>query len=146
MTLRRQSGKAMGSLVLLLVLVSGLGAWNYHRNWQIEKAQEHTRPYASYKTEDLEALREAYSGESQTAEAKLKAAQNMRARVSGDRGSIAQNVDQFSKTTRTSANIRSAASDLAAQQSQLADLDKELSHRSEFGSGMQLHLKRLTTF
>jgi hypothetical protein len=78
--------------LLLLVLVSGLGAWNYHRNWQIERETERTRPYSSYSVEDLEALREAYAGELQGVRARFEQAKRNRVRPQRDVGSISDNV------------------------------------------------------
>ena len=63
MSERLQSGRALGSILLLLVLLCGAGAWNYHRNWEIEKESEGNRPYASYAVKDLESLREAFASE-----------------------------------------------------------------------------------
>lgn len=133
-------------MLLVLILVAGVGGWNYHRNWQIDKQQERTRPYSGYQTEDLEALLDAFKSDIGTSEARLRAAKSARGRVSRGQGMIADNVDQFAATTRTSSKIRNAAGDLAVQQSQVADLEKELAYRSSFGSGMQIHLRRLTTF
>ena len=145
MSHRSQAGRATGSLLLLLVLVSGLAAWNYHRNWQIERETERSRPYRSYAVEDLEALREAYAGELEGVRARFEQAKRSRMRPQGDVGSIAGNVAQFQQTTRKSAAIRDAAAGVADRQSQIAELDRELSLREQFGEGMMRHVKRLTT-
>ena len=141
---RREEGKALGSFILLLVLVSGVGAWNYHRNLQAEQAERH-RPYATYASEDLEALRSAYGTEVQGGRAHFDSAKRNRARPQGDVGSIAGNVAQFQNTTRASSAIRQAASQVAAGESQIAELDRELELRVRFGEGMDRHIKRLTT-
>jgi hypothetical protein len=144
-THRRQRGQATGSLILLLVLLLGFGGWNYYRNWQIEREQEGPRPYASYSTTDLESLRAAYTTELETMKQKLGAAKNQRGRVSRQQGTIADHVDQFSRTTRTSSAIRNAAGDLAERQARVQTLDEELAYRASLAEGMMLHLKRLTT-
>ncbi len=141
---RRQEGKALGSFLLLLVLVSGAGAWNYHRNLQAELAERH-RPYATYASEDLEALRSAYSTEVQGERVHFDSAKRNRARPVGDVGSIAGNVAQFQKATRASSAIRQAAGQVAAGESQIAELDRELQLRTRFGEGMERHIKRLIT-
>lgn len=142
---RMQSGRATGSLILLLILVLGLGGWNYHRNWQIEKEQEGPRPYAGYSTEDLEALNAAYATDRAAMEKKLGDAKRQRGRLSREQGSISANIDQFSKTTRTSSAIRNAAGDLAERQARIQELDEELAYRASLADGMKLHWKRLVS-
>lgn len=140
---RREAGRVTGSLLLLLVIASGLGAWNYHRNWTIEKQSAGHRPYESYATTDIEALRSAYQSEIGGAEAQFNDAKRQRVRPQRDVGSIAENVDQFQKTSQTSQRIRKAASNLADQQGQIAELDRELELRAQLGVGVMRHVKRL---
>lgn len=142
---RHRSGRATGSILLLLVLLSGLGGWNYHRNWQIEQETEGPRPYASYASEDLRALRAAYDAELTGVRADFEAAQRTRRRPKGDLGSISGNVDQFAATTRTSRQIRQAAAGVAERENEIAELDRELALRDRFGQGVMRHVKRLTT-
>jgi len=145
MSHRSQSGRATGSIMLLLVLLSGLGAWNYHRNWQIEIETEGHRPYRSYAVADLDALREAYASELVGVRAQFDAAKRNRKRPSRELGSISDNVAQFQRTTRASSAIRDAASGVADRQAQVAELDRELDIRTRFGVGLMRHVKRLTT-
>ena len=140
-----RAGRATGSIVLLLLLVSGLGGWNYHRNWQIEKQTEGRRPYESYAVADLEALRAAYSAELEGVRQQFDAARQKRVRPKGDVGSISGNVAQFQQTTRTSKTIRAAAANVAERENQIAELDRELEIRTRFGVGVMRHVKRLTT-
>lgn len=142
---RMRAGRATGSVLLLLVLLSGLGAWNYHRNWQIEQATEGTRPYQSYAVADLEALRDAYQAELEGVRARFDAAKRERRRPTRELGSIAENVEQFQRTTRTSQTIRAAAAGVAEREKQISELDRELELRERFGVGFARHLKRLTT-
>ena len=60
---RRTAGRANGSLLFLLFLLAGAGGWNYHRNLEIERQSEGHRPYESYSTEDIQALRAAFESE-----------------------------------------------------------------------------------
>ena len=142
---RSQSGSATGSVLLLLVLLSAAAAWNYHRNWQIEKESEGHRPYEAYAVDDLAALRDAYASELGGVRAQFAAAKKQRARPKRDAGSIAQNIAQFQKTAQTSSAIRTAAAGVAEREGQMAKLDRELELRSRFGEGLIRHLKRLTT-
>ena len=77
---RRTAGRASGSVVLLLMLLTGLGAWNYHRNLQVEKETEGVRPYESYATDDIQALRDAYEAELAGSQAQFAAAKRQRVR------------------------------------------------------------------
>jgi hypothetical protein len=142
---RRQAGNATASLVLLLLVLIVAGGWNYHRNWQAEKATESSRPYRSYAVTDLESLRDAYASELAGVKANFDSARRRRARPVRDVGSIAGNVEQFQKTTRASSAIRQAAADVVEREGQISSLDRELEIRSQFGEGFARHIKRLTT-
>ena len=142
---RHQAGHATGSLVLLLLVLIVAGGWNYHRNWQAEKATENSRPYRSYAVNDLASLRDAYASELAGDRANFDSAKRRRARPSGDVGSIAGNVEQFKRTTRASSAIRQAAAGVVERKGQIAELDRELEIRTQFGEGFARHMKRLTT-
>jgi hypothetical protein len=144
MTHRRQAGRATGSLVLLLLILSGAGGWNYYRNLQIEKETEGSRPYQGYAAGDLEALREAYASELEGVRAQFDTARRNRSRPARDVGSISENVQQFARTTQTSRSIRDAAAGVAEREGQIAELDRELGLRTRFGRGVMRHVKRLT--
>ncbi len=140
---RRIAGRATGSILLLLALLAGAGAWNYHRNLQIERATEGNRPYESYAAADLAALREAYAGELAGMRSRFDQARLGRVRPRGDVGSISGNVAQFQQTARASSAIRDAAAGVADREAQIAELDRELSLRENFGEGFKRHLNRL---
>ncbi len=143
---RRIAGNSTASLALLLLALVGVGAWNYHRNYQLERASERGRVYSGYSTHEVELLRDAASSELETARVRFDRAQGRRAGSARDRGTVAGNVRQFDRTTRASSAIRDAASDLSERESLKTALDQELSLRVGSSTGMALHLKRLTTF
>jgi hypothetical protein len=145
MSIRHSAGRATGAVVLLLVLLSGLGAWNYHRNWQLEKQTEQNRPYKNYAVADLEKLRAAYQAELKGVRAEFDSARRNRARPARDAGSIAANVAQFSRTARASDAIRDAAANVADREGQIEQLTRELDLRAQLGEGLMVHFKRLTT-
>ncbi len=142
---RFRAGGASRSAVLLLLVVAAAGAWNYHRNLQIEIQTEGSRPYENYAMTEVEALRSAYAADLEGVRAQLVHAKRQRGRVARDIDSIAKNVEQFEQTKRTSTAIRNALDDVTERESRIAELDKELEMRTRFGTGMARHLKRLTT-
>ncbi len=142
---RYRSGRATGSLVLLILVLGVAGGWNYHRNLQFERATEGLRPYQAYSVEDLESLRSAYASELNGVRADLDSAKRKRARGVRDVGTIAGNVEQFQQTTRASSAIRMAAANVAEREDQIKELERELDIRSRFGGGLDRHFKRLTT-
>ena len=142
---RSRAGNSLGSVVLLLLIVAAAGAWNYHRNLQIELQTQGPRPYESLAKPEVEALRSAYAADLEGVRAQLVHAKRQRGRVARDIDSIAKNVEQFEQTKRTSTAIRNALDDVTERESRIAELDKELEMRTRFGTGMARHLKRLTT-
>lgn len=142
---RRTAGRASGSLLFLLVLLAGAGGWNYHRNLELERQSEGRRPYESYSTEGIQALRAAFESELGGSEARFEAAKRQRTRPKGDLGSVAANVAQFAKTAQASRAIRRAAAGVAEQQNEIAEIDRELERRANLGEGLMRHVKRLTT-
>jgi hypothetical protein len=140
---RLRAGNATAGAIVLLLIMSGAGAWNYQRNLQIERSTDSARPYQSYASADLEALRNAYASELESVQADLAHSKSRRGQVSRNNGSIAKNVEQFAQTAVTSSAIRQAAANVAERQSQIAELDTELELRERFGQGMVRHLKLL---
>jgi hypothetical protein len=143
---RRVAGNTTSSLLLVLVVLLGVGAWNYYRNYQLERASEQGRPYSGYSTHEVELLRDAVAGELEANRARYARARGRRMRSPRDQGSVEDNARQFNRTARASDAIRDAAGDVAVQESLKAALDQELAARAGAGSGTSLHLKRLTTF
>lgn len=64
---RRLAGSTTESLVLLLAILSGAGAWNYYRNVQLERAEARGRAFSGYSTRDVITLRDAAATDPQHA-------------------------------------------------------------------------------
>jgi hypothetical protein len=145
MSERRHSGRVTFSLLFFVTLVVGVGAWNYHRNWTLERESGQLRVYAGYARQDLVALREAHDAELTRARSDFEVARRQRVRPGGDRGSVGENVEQFDATTRASRHVRETAAIVAEHVAQLEQIDRELERRSQLTSEIMLHVKRLVT-
>jgi len=143
---RRIAGNTTAGLALVLLVLVGVGAWNYHRNWTLERASERGRPYAGYSARDVELLRDAVAGELDQKRAVLARAKRGRVGSARDKGAIADNVRQFDRASRAGDAIRDAAGDVAEREQLKAALDHELEVRAGAGTSMALHLARLTRF
>ncbi len=143
---RRIAGNSTVTLALLLLVLLGAGAWNYQRNYRLERASELGRAYSGYSTHEVELLRDAVASELATARVRFDRAKRNRAGSARDRGTLAGNAAQFNRTARASDSIGNAASDVAERESLKAALDQELALRTGSSAGMALHLQRLTTF
>lgn len=144
--LRRTAGNTTTTLALLLSILVGAGAWNYHRNYQLEQQSEHGRAYSGYSTREVELLRDAVAGELEASRVRFERAKNRRMGSARDKGSLGANARQFDRTARASDAIQDAASTVAENQSLKSVLDEELALRSQTDAGTALHLKRLTSF
>lgn len=141
---RGQAGRTVTTVLALLVLLVGGGAWNYHRNLQAEQRDDRPRPFAKYETTDLEALRAAYAQEAESSRQRYTAQSARRQRASGE-GLMDERVREFERIQRTSDRLRELRADVAEQEARLREIDAELLRRSGAASGMALHLQRLLT-
>jgi hypothetical protein len=141
---RRQAGRTLTTVLALLVLLVGGGAWNYHRNLQSEQQDDRPRPFANYETTDLEALRAAYAQEIESSQQRYTAHSARRQRASGE-GLMDERVREFERIQRTSDRLRELRADVAEQEARLREIDAELARRAGAASGMRLHLERLLT-
>jgi hypothetical protein len=132
-------------LALLLVLLAAGGAWNYHRNYELEKQSRATRPLAGYSTDDLHALADAYRGEIASRSARYDAAK--KSRVEGrDRAYFDEQVQEFEKVQRASGRTREAGAQVAEREASLKQVEAELAARGPERAEWQVHLDRLTKF
>lgn len=141
---RRAAGAARaGTLAVLLLALVGAGGWNYWRNLRIEQAEHAKRPFAGYADADLRALADAYRGEVESWRQREAAARQGRPAVR-EQGFVGDGVRQFERVQRHSARAREAATGLAEREARLQEIEKELAYRADLGSGLALHLRRLT--
>jgi hypothetical protein len=143
MAANRQAGATLAPLLLLLVLlVAAAGAWNYHRNWTREKAEEKPRLYKSFSDTDLAKLEEGYRLEI----AKFNqhyGSQRARRVVVQDRGLIGDQIDEFERVQRAAKRSRQLTGSGAELQVQLDQIAEERRIRSQRAPALMGHLKRL---
>jgi hypothetical protein len=129
--------------VLLLVILAGLvgaGAWNYDRNLREEEAAP--RPYRGYADADLAKLLDAYENELEALRGRGSAAGGVAA--GGQR--LMDNVVAFERTRAAADAARSQQGELAQREAIVRQLRDEQQLRAQLGSGMAVHLRRLTSF
>lgn len=141
---RRQAGRALIQVLIVLVVLAAAGAWNYHRNWQAEAQNAPPRPFETYATGDLEALRDAYTNEVESFQARYDAKESTRQRASGA-GLMDQRVREFEQIQATSDRLRDLRADVAEREARLREVEEELGQRANQVAGLALHLGRLFT-
>jgi len=141
---KRIAGVAIVQLMGLLVLLAGLGGYNYHRNMMLEQQDSRPRPFEGYASADLEALRDAYTGEAARNQKRYDSRDRMRVRASGE-GLMDERLDEFERIQRNSSALRAIGGQVAEQEARVREIDAELEVRSSMKSGMELHLERLLT-
>jgi hypothetical protein len=131
-----------GRSVLLLVILAGLigaGAWNYDRNLRKEEAAP--RPYRGYADAQLTALLDAYEKELEGLRGRASAGG-----VAAGGQRLMDNVVAFERTRAAADAARMQQGDLAQREAIVRELRKEQQTRAQVGSGMAVHLRRLTSW
>ena len=141
---RRTAGGALVPVLFVLVVLLGLGGWNYHRNLQAEARDDRPRPFKGYAEEDLEAMRAAYEHEAAEFQKRYSAQDAKRQRSTGG-GLMDENLEAFERAQASSGRLRELRADVADREARLRELEQELNYRSASLSGVKLHLKRLLT-
>ena len=134
-------GALVPLLVLLLLLVGG-GAWNYHRNLARESQED--RPMRGYAEADLEKLLAAYKAEQERVA--RRAGATPRARQTAASGPlVGENVREFERVQRQSRRVRDAHGDLAETELMVARIEQELARRDQERDPMAVLIRRVTT-
>ncbi len=141
---KRRRGAA-SKIVVVLILIMGIGGFNYYRNFTAERTTQGPRPFEGYSTPDLAKLRDAYAAELAQYERQYASQQRQRRRSRQSGATIGEQVDRFERVQETSNRLREINTDLADHQARLRAVEKEIGYRDVLGGGLALHLKRLTT-
>lgn len=141
---RRTRGSALPLLLAVLALAVGAGAWNYHRNWQAEQATP--RPYRSYDDAQLAALIEAYAQEADALEARAgRMGEAGRAPTGAGRSALlGDRIAAFNASREAGEAQRRLRAEAGRHDGVLEALRAEQALRAQRGSGLALHLHRLT--
>jgi hypothetical protein len=134
-------GQKLGMIVVLLAALAGGGYWNYQRN--LAKEEKAKGPYASYSTEQLEALASAYESEIKAAGGRYEAEKSVR-HEARNRQYADQQMQEFEKASQRGQAIRNAGGALATREAALRDIERELGTRG--GNAQEVFLRRLLTF
>lgn len=142
---RRNEGRAsVGLLVAILLAAAVAGAWNYRRNLAAEEAERAKRPYASYATEDLKALAEAYRAEVAQLEARWQAARGARVKAT-DRSFFGDQIEEYERVRRRSGQQRAVGAELGETEAALRAVEEELARRANAPrAAWRVHWQRLT--
>ena len=138
MSSRSERGSA-GALVLVLALLVGAVAWNFHRNLEAESRE--FRPYRGYAEADIDALIGAYEQAAEKAGTRYGrvAERRTEARAAGD---VMRNVEEFERVQSAGRTTRAAREDFAAARASLELLREERSRRAGERSKLRVFLRR----
>jgi hypothetical protein len=137
-------GSALPLLLLVLAVAVGGGAWNYHRNWQAEQAMP--RPYRGYDDAELAALIDAYEQEASALGARAASARRPEAQPAREGTLLGERVEAFEQARQAGERWRRLQGEAGRHEGVLEDLRAEQTLRAQLGSGLAVHLRRLTSF
>ena len=135
-TCHRRSAGNVVPVLLVLVLLMGVGGWNYQRNLK----KEPPRPYSRYADGEIDQLVDAYQRDVGQRAGSLPPARGKDTRGKG--AMLSDHVADFEAAQRRGDAYRAANGALAGQEAVLRQLQKEQALRAE--GPWALHLKRLT--
>jgi hypothetical protein len=137
---RLEAGGSLVTLLLLLAILVGAGAWNYRRNAAVE--EEDYRPFRGYTDEAIEQLVDAYEGQHERSSKRFEAAAGRKVNVEG-KAYFGEQVQEFERVQRISRNTRALRDGLAESQTSLKLLTEESSKRARERQKLRLFFERL---
>jgi hypothetical protein len=139
---RSEAGAGVVTLLLLLAILVGAGAWNYRRNAAVE--EDDYRPFRGYTDEAIEQLIDAYEGQHEQRSERFEAAANRNVKVQG-KAYFGEQVQEFERVQRISKNTRALRDEIAESQTSLKLLREESSKRARERRKLRLFFERLFT-
>ena len=141
MAKRAQAGSGVAGLLLVLALLVGAGAFNYHRNLQAEDQED--RPYRGYSDEELETLLGAYEGRKDAQSARYESS-SRRVNAQG-KAYFDEQVREFERVQRVHRRAAQRRDELAGTQVVVKQIKKELAKRESERDKLALFMKRAFT-
>ena len=142
MSKRSERGNASALVLVLLLLVGGV-AWNFHRNLAAESRE--SRPYRSYAEADLDALIAAYEQAAEKAGSRYDRVVDRRTEAKGT-GYVMGNVKEFERVQNAGRATRAAREQYADARASLEALRAERSRRVSERSKLRVFLRRAFSF
>lgn len=142
MSSRRKAGNSVVSLLLLLAVAAGAGAWNYRKN--VEAEEDVYRPFAGYTDEALADLAEAYETRQKGDEKRFDRATSRRVSADG-KAYFDQQVAEFERVQKAHAGKAEIQGRMAESKTTLKLLKEEQRLRASEADRMAVFLKRLLT-
>lgn len=138
-----KKGSKTGLLLVLLIGLVALSAWNYQRNASLEQSAPPS-PYASIATADLDVLIAAYQSEIDALRA--RGGTGLRARARDTHG-VENGAREFERVQRSMRSTREAGYEIAEREGMIAAIEQERSRRasSEAGGKWMILLRRAFT-
>jgi hypothetical protein len=133
----------LGALLLLLPLLGGVGAWNYHRNLEIEKAEP--RPYRGLSEANLADLAEALQAELDAYTRRYQKATGRKVDVR-DAQLLGEQVREFERVQAVSRDTRELGEQLSKTQGSLHRVQQEQRKRDAERDRLRLTMRRLLSF
>ena len=130
-------------MLILLVLLCGGGAYNYHRNMAAEQSQQGPRPFGGYDSAALEQLASAYQKEIESYERIYQEARLNRA-TARETALLGDAVRELERVQRSGRKVREATALVAEREARLREIRVEQKMREREQGGIALHLERLT--
>lgn len=137
----RRGGATWQTLLLLLVIAGAAGAFNYHRNYQIELQEQGARKFSGYSDADLDKLASAYRAEIEGLEGSYVKARDRRVEL-GDRPLLGERVREFERVQGAIKVKQGLTSALADAEARLREIEEEQAVRTH-NRGFERHLRRL---
>ena len=135
------AGSKLGIVLLLLAVLGAAGAYNYHRNYQIELQEQGARPLSGVDDAGLEALADAYRQEIAAYESRQAAVRRSQTAPAAQGQLIGEKVQAFERVQARSRQLRDLTTEIAQREARLREVEQEQSYRAR--DGMALHVSRL---
>jgi hypothetical protein len=142
MAKRSEAGGGVPALLVLLLVLVGGAAFNYHRNLQAESREP--RPYRGYTEQELSDLMEAYEGRKEGQSERYQAQASRRV-ASRDKAYFDEQVREFERVQRAHRAKAEARDALAATQVVVKQIRAEQAKRAAERDKWMLFLRRAFT-